>query len=303
MFPVPDDAATPPHQSLTGGEAAGAAAGDKSGRAAGTGNVISQGAGTASSAGGSQSLDTPPSLAVRYPWAVFIVPYALYLALTALEPTPAGTSGWFGWTIPYAAYPIVYTVKLLVVMACMALLWQGYRQFPFKLSPLAIGVGAVGVVLWVGLCKLALERAIFTALGLEGVLGAGERSAFNPLEHYADRPLLACGFLAVRFWGLAAIVPVIEEFFLRGFAMRYFLQFDWWNAPFGKLTPAALAVGTLVPVLSHPLSEMLAVLVWFSLVTWLMWRTRNIWDCVVAHMVTNFLLGVWVVASGDWQLM
>jgi uncharacterized protein len=57
-----------------------------------------------------------------------------------------------------------------------------------------------------------------------------------------------------------------------------------------------------VPVLMHP-AEMLAAAVWFTLVTWLMFKTKNIWDCVVAHGVTNLLLGIWVVASGDWYFL
>jgi hypothetical protein len=32
-------------------------------------------------------------------------------------------------------------------------------------------------------------------------------------------------------------------------------------------------------------------------------KTRNIWDCVVAHAVTNLLLGVYVVHWGRWHLM
>jgi len=61
-------------------------------------------------------------------------------------------------------------------------------------------------------------------------------------------------------------------------------------------------------VLSHP-GEVFAAVAWFSLVTWLMVRTRNIWDCVVAHAVTNLLLGVYVVGSqlllggNNWYLM
>jgi membrane protease YdiL (CAAX protease family) len=44
--------------------------------------------------------------------------------------------------------------------------------------------------------------------------------------------------------------------------------------------------------------------VWFSLVTWLMVRTKNIWDCVAAHMITNLLLGLFVVIEGKhWHLM
>ena len=54
-------------------------------------------------------------------------------------------------------------------------------------------------------------------------------------------------------------------------------------------------------MLYHP--EILAALVWFSLVSWLMVRTRNIWDCVAAHAVTNLMLGIHVVGTGHWQLM
>jgi membrane protease YdiL (CAAX protease family) len=62
-----------------------------------------------------------------------------------------------------------------------------------------------------------------------------------------------------------------------------------------------IAVGTAVPMLMHP-GELLAAFVWFSLVTWLMVRTKNIWDCVAAHAVTNLLLGIYVVTQHQWQL-
>ena len=67
------------------------------------------------------------------------------------------------------------------------------------------------------------------------------------------------------------------------------------------MTPLAAVVGTAVPMLMHP-GELLAAFVWFSLVTWLMIRTSNIWDCVAAHAVTNFLLGIYVVTQHQWQL-
>ena len=71
--------------------------------------------------------------------------------------------------------------------------------------------------------------------------------------------------------------------------------------PFGQVTPLAVVVGTAVPMLMHP-GELLAAFVWFSLVTWLMVRTKNIWDCVAAHAMTNLLLGIYVVTQHQWQL-
>ena len=109
-------------------------------------------------------------------------------------------------------------------------------------------------------------------------------------------------FLAIRFFGLVVIVPIIEEFFLRGFLMRYVMHVDWPYIPFAKVDRLALICGTAVPMLMHP-GELFAAAVWFSLVTWLMLRTRSIWDCVIAHAVTNLLIGLWVLWSGDWWLM
>ena len=235
------------------------------------------------------------------PWLVFALPLGVYMLVGAFEPKPGADAGMFGLSIDYAAYPLVYTIKIALTMGTMAVVWPGYRQFPWKLSPLALFVGVVGVGVWVGLCKLNLENRLLDPLGLGWLIETGRRTAFNPLEQWPDQPLSKYGFLAIRFWGLAIVIPIVEEFFLRGLLMRYFLAAEWWKVPFGVLTPTAVLVGTLFPVLMHPM-EMLAAAVWFSMVTWLMYRTHNIWDCVAAHAATNLLLGIWVVSSGDWFL-
>lgn len=267
---------------------------------------------------------------------------AVYMLLGVLEPKPPAASRTLGDEttvfreeieqafdekgllpkIAYRHYPYVYSVKIALTLVTMILVWPGYRTFPWRVSGMSVLVGVVGVVLWVLLCQLQLEAKIFgpidrflggllpvepaegvqPTVGLMALLGTGERSAYNPLDQLADAPGWAYSFLAIRFLGLALIVPVIEEFFLRGFLMRYVMHECWWQVPFGVVNRTAVVVGTAIPMLMHP-SELLAALIWFSMVTWLMVRTRNIWDCVVAHAVTNFLLGVYVVYSGEWQLM
>jgi membrane protease YdiL (CAAX protease family) len=224
-------------------------------------------------------------------------------------------------TFSYQQYPWIYSAKIGLVILMMVAVLPGYRTFPFKVSFLSIIVGAVGVVLWIVLCQMRLEPKIIgpvdrflggllyesepdqdPSIGLMGMLGTGQRSAYNPLLYLSDQPALAWIFLAIRFVGLALVVPVIEEFFLRGFLMRFVVHEKWWLVPFGSVTRAALIVGTAVPMLMHP-GELLAAFVWFSMVSWLMVRTKNIWDCVMAHAVTNFLLGVYVVMFNQWQLM
>jgi hypothetical protein len=236
------------------------------------------------------------------PWVTFILPFAVFMLAGAFEPTPEKPWEMLGLTIDYSAYPAVYSIKIALTIAAIALVWPGYRQFPMRVSPLAPLVGAVGVVVWIGLCKLRLENGLLEPLGLGWIVDLGERAGFNPLAHWPDEPLMAYGFLAVRFVGLAVVVSLIEEFFLRGFVMRFVVDADWSKVPFGTLTPASIAAGTLVPVLMHP-GEIVAAAVWFSLVNWLMARTRNIWDCVTAHAVSNLLLGVYVVATDEWQFL
>lgn len=242
---------------------------------------------------------SPRGFSPQNPWVVFLFPFVVFMIVTSLEPTPDKPGGAdLGLAIAYEYYPWVYAAKIALTAAAVLFVLPGYRRFPFKIGWLSILVGVIGVVLWVGICKLNIEANVLGPLGLEKLVDLGRRSGFNPLEQIQN-PAAAWAFLLVRFFGLALIVPVIEEFFLRGFLMRFFVDRDWWDVPFGKVNAAAVAAGTIAPMLMHP-AELVAAAVWFSLITWLMVRTRNIWDCVAAHAMTNFFLGFYVVCSGDW---
>lgn len=262
----------------------------------------------------------------RHRWVTFLLPLAVYMLLNGLEPVPeeAKDAGQVDQSaplqstpvrdegksclprVPYEYYPIVYTVKILLTVAAIFFVLPGYREFPFRVRPLAVLVGAVGVVIWVGLCRFGVEKEYLAPLlkriGLDWVIASGTRTGFNPLKELAGDPVYARGFLAVRFVGLVAVVPVIEEFFLRGFLMRFVTDAKWWEVPMGKANTWAVVLATLVPVLMHP-AELLAAAVWFSMITWMYLKTRNVWDCVVAHAVTNLLLGIYVVVWDQWQLM
>jgi CAAX prenyl protease-like protein len=172
-------------------------------------------------------------------------------------------------------------------------------------------VGVAGGPLWTALCQLDHQYVIplLKRAGLGWLSGAGERPGFNPFDRANGlRSEFALSFMAVRLFGLVAVVPLIEEFFLRGFVMRFTMARDWWDVPFGTADRFAIILGTAVPMLMHP-GELLAAAVWFSLVTWLMLKTRSIWDCVTAHALTNLILGVYVVLyfelyGGDaWWLL
>jgi len=102
----------------------------------------------------------------------------------------------------------------------------------------------------------------------------------------------------VRWAGAALLVPVMEELFWRSFMMRWIE-----HAQFESVVPArvglkAVALSTFVFTLAHTL--WLAAVVAGLAYAWLYVRTGKLWVPVIAHAVTNGLLGVWVVITGNW---
>ena len=126
------------------------------------------------------------------------------------------------------------------------------------------------------------------------------RPSFNPFQQLQN-PMLLSLFLALRFFLLAVLVPIVEELFLRGWLIRYFENPKWWIVSLSELSFNSLAIATVYGVLAHP-GEAFAAIAWFSLISWMMVRTGNLWDCVVAHGITNFLLGIYIVWFGAWHL-
>ncbi|MCE5268659.1 MAG: hypothetical protein LLG00_12315, partial [Planctomycetaceae bacterium] len=200
----------------------------------------------------------------RQPWLLYVLPFLVYMLAGSLEPTaldkPGGTA--IGLSIPYAYYPVVYAIKIALTIGSVAFVWPGYRQFAPRITLLGIVVGIVGAPLWIGLCRLDIEHQhlvpLLNQVGLGGLIGAGERSAFDPMSRLSTE--WAWAFLAVRFLGLVAVVPLVEEFFLRGFVMRFVMERDWWKVPFGSASRLAIVLGTAFPMLTHP-GELLAAAV------------------------------------------
>ena len=92
----------------------------------------------------------------RRHWLVFVLPMAVYALVGSIEPSPGEPGGkMLGLAIPYAAYPLLYTAKIALTLASMALVLPGYRQFRRPPGLLAVLAGVVGVLVWVGLWHLS----------------------------------------------------------------------------------------------------------------------------------------------------
>lgn len=219
-------------------------------------------------------------LAIR----TLVAPFSVYLVAFTVV-------GWFDGL----SYPVGYSVALGAAVLAMLVAWRGYRVPPFHVGWISVLVGIVGVFVWVGLWMLDRE-----VIGIAKLVGSG-REAFNPFDALASTPTWLCTFVSIRFVGLVLVVPIVEEFFIRGFLMRYVESVRWDAVALGHGTRMSVGAVAVYAVLAHP-GEALSAIVWFSMVTWLYLRTRNIWDCVVAHLTTNFLLGIYVVLTGTWEL-
>jgi CAAX prenyl protease-like protein len=94
-------------------------------------------------------------------------------------------------------------------------------------------------------------------------------------------------------------VPVMEELFWRSFVLRWIDQPD-----FLRLDPAQAGLrGFVISVVLFGFEHnlWLAGIVAGVAYSVLFMRHRTIWSPILAHAVTNGMLGVWVVMTGEWS--
>jgi len=104
---------------------------------------------------------------------------------------------------------------------------------------------------------------------------------------------------ALRLLGLAVVVEVIEELFWRSLIMR------WLEKPaFLQVDPAtvgmrALLLSSVLFALEH--SQWLAGFTAGLVYGWIYMRTGKLWVPIIAHAVTNGLLGAYILYMQDWR--
>ncbi len=216
--------------------------------------------------------------------------------------------------IPFAAWIILMTVLgwaglpptwsyALRTLACAGLLykfrpWQWYKKSDFLHLPLSISVGVAVWFLWI------FFESDWCPPGLSDFY---VKWAVRPLGE--PRPALiigyfdpaVCGwFLAlVRLAGTALVVPLIEEFFWRGFLYRWMLGGNFIDVDPGRFDRPRFLLVAVIFGLEH--YEWLAGIAAGLAYGWLYVRTRDIWAPIVAHAVTNLALGIYVLKTAAWQ--
>lgn len=212
-----------------------------------------------------------------------IAPFALFMLLLVLRGSlPGDGSSAFDprW---------VYALTVLLVGGVLLWFWREYGELAVPNLPdlkealLAVAVGVVVFVLWINLDA--------------PILRIGDPSAtFTPVNAQGE---LQWPLIAVRWIGAALLVPVMEELFWRSFLMRWIDRPQFETVVPQRVSLKAILLSTFVFTLAHTL--WLAAIVAGLAYAWLFVRTGKLWVPVIAHAVTNGVLGVWVVMTGSWS--
>jgi CAAX prenyl protease-like protein len=208
-----------------------------------------------------------------------IVPMILFIGLNIVE-----------GKLPANLYPFAYIAKIAAVLFALGLTVKSWRpELSASRKALITGAlfGVIGIALWIGLEKIPYPHI-------------GSRGSFNPFTAIPDISFRIL-WIATRFIGLAAVVPLIEELFWRGFLVRYIDNMDdYRKVKAGNHSWIATGVVTAAFASIHP--EWLAAVAYALLTDQLLRRTKSVGACVVMHAVTNLLLGIYVVVTKSWHL-
>jgi len=212
--------------------------------------------------------------------AAYVAPFGVYIGLLAVErfiPLPV---------------PELHAIRLVAVAAVIALVsWPILGLRPS--APWAsIGVGIAVFLIWIGPDLVFGYRHHWL---FENPVTGKAASALPP-------PLRNDGFfLPIRLITTAAVVPIVEELFWRGWLMRWILDSrDFLKIPLGTWRPLSFWLVAILFASEHgPYWEvgLLAGVVY----NWWIIRTKCLADCILAHAVTNAILAAYVLAAGQWQ--
>ena len=182
----------------------------------------------------------------------------------------------------------LYPVKVLAVAGLLIffrreyteLRWSDLRQTTF--SGISILLGLLVFFLWI---NMDWEFAAFDS-----------SQGFNPL--LVDSPLARQLLVLSRLFGAVLVVPIMEELFWRSFMLRYIISKDFTAIRIGTYSLSSFLIGAVLFGLEHHL--VLAGIMAGTAYSLLLYRTKSIAHCVLAHAVTNLALGLYVLQTRSW---
>jgi CAAX prenyl protease-like protein len=211
---------------------------------------------------------------IRHPAAAYVAPFVVYLVFLMME--QAGVASVF----------LLYPVKTLAVAAVLVWGWRRVREDLREQRGVLFGglVGVAALGIWIAPELLGITRTDFTVGG------------FNPTLLEPPRSTLATVF---RVAGAVLVVPVMEELFWRGWMIRWLVKPDFRSVAPGTFSWESFGVTVLLFGIEHNTLWHVGMITG-ALYNWILYRTKSLWACILAHAVTNLLLAIYILASGKW---
>jgi len=216
-------------------------------------------------------------LLLEKPWLPYVLPFALFLLLTApVQFFPALS-------------PFLYIAKTIIVGA---LLWFWRHKYAADISPglsfnewlTALFCGLLVLVIWI-----APEGYLFQL---------DQNSGFDPYALDGSKAA-AIGLIVVRLIGAAMVVPVMEELFWRSFLMRYLINPNFRSVPVGAFTWLSFMGVAILFGLEH--HRVIVGIIAGLLYGLLLIRQKKLKGVILAHGVTNLGLGIYVLLTKSWM--
>ncbi len=221
-----------------------------------------------------------------------IAPFGVWMAIMTFLDVPQIPPAW-----RYAIQTVVCSLLLLALRP-----WRWYGRASVRHLPLAFAVGVGVFALWVG-PELPWTKAHCPTLHAIYM-------RFCAVQPWFPAPALpkiwpfapeTCGWglTLVKLFGTSVTIAACEELFWRGFVYRWMIGDKFWRVDLGLFQPLMFALVCLVFGLEH--SQWLAGIGAGLAFGWVLLRTRDIAAAIVCHGVTNFLLGLYILATGDYH--
>jgi len=195
--------------------------------------------------------------------------------LDKLRPSPGGVG---------AVY-LIFPLQTVVCATLLASFWREYHLAPPRRAWFAAAIGLAVFALWIS------PQFIFRQ--------PPRLVGFDP-GVFSGHPRLYWPELILRLLRLVVVVPLLEEIFWRGFLVRYLDHEDFQATPFGVFSQRANLIVAVAFMLEHLWPDWAAALIAGFLYNMVACRTRSLSSCVLAHALTNALLGAYILSTHQW---